>query len=481
MFDLLLRRVLLRGLPPETIAACASHPEIRALLRFRFVYLFAFHAPVLVPLLEALSGRGDPALSVLSLGVASLSMVLADVPTGLYADRAGPKAALRLGLLVTALVMLGFFVLGLVRAFMLRDLDPHTVWLPGVIGVLILEIIIGVSLALLSGADTVLFLRVAQRSGIPGLERRGFEGIGSAIRYLGTMFAVGLGAALFDLTRALIRDEAWRFALQNSLFLLTFLAQLLALRDLRAVTDEVPLARGQRARPGLRAVARALVEAARFRGFFGAMWLLCMSASAALFAVYLFQSPLNRLTADLARQLPILWPLYTVVAMAGYWACARGSHAVRIHHHDGSEDALWPPARSQTLLSLGLLALYPVLYALARTAPAAVQQGTLLAASVIICLLFNYARGFNEPYSATALIAFTERRGHEVPASVISGFNSLKRGAHFLLSVVFFIGQRGPGRGLGTDARLALTLSVLTLFFALALLPAWRRADERGA
>jgi hypothetical protein len=356
--------------------------------------------------------------------------------------------------------------------------------MPGVLGVLVLEAVIGVSLALLSGADTVLFLRVAQRSGIPGLERRGFEGVGSAIRYLGTMFAVGAGAALFDLIGALIRDEAWRAALQSGLFLLTCLAQLVALRDLGRVADVPPAAPGSRARPGLREVARALVEAARFRVFFRAMWLLCMSAAAALFAVYLFQSPLSRLTRELAQRVPLLWPLYTLLAMGGYWACARGSHAARLHHHDTTDAALWPSARWQTAVSLLLLALYPLLYVLVLVlgggARPVVQEGALLAAAATICLLFNFARGFNEPYSATALIAFTERHGHAVPASVISGFNSLKRGAHFLLSAVFFLAQRGPGRGLRIDARLALTLSVLALCFGLALLPAWRRPQAHG-
>ncbi len=90
MFAWLLRHVLLRGLPVETIEACLLHPEVLALLRFRFAYLFAFHAPVLVPLLELLGGQpgqpGDPSLPVLSLGLASLTMVLSDVPTGLYAE-----------------------------------------------------------------------------------------------------------------------------------------------------------------------------------------------------------------------------------------------------------------------------------------------------------------------------------------------------------------------------------------------------------
>ena len=145
------------GLPPQTATACLSHPEVRALLRFRFAYLFAFHGPVLVPLLEALGGQKDPSLSVLSLGVASVAMVIADVPTGLYADRHGPKAALRLGLRLTCLVLWPSSSLPLAgpRVMASGQLGP---WLPGIIGLLVLEGAIGVSLALLSGADTVLFL-----------------------------------------------------------------------------------------------------------------------------------------------------------------------------------------------------------------------------------------------------------------------------------------------------------------------------------
>lgn len=133
-------------------------------------------------------------------------MVLADVPTGLYADRHGAKAALRLGLQMTCLIMLGFFLLGLWRAMAVaRGVAPGS-WLPGIVGLLVLEGAIGVSLALLSGADTVLFLAVAQRSGIAGLDRSGFEGVGSAIRYFGTMVAVVVGALLYDGIGVIVRQ-----------------------------------------------------------------------------------------------------------------------------------------------------------------------------------------------------------------------------------------------------------------------------------
>ena len=58
-----------------------------------------------------------------------------------------------------------------------------------------------------------------------------------------------------------------------------------------------------------------------------------------------------------------------------------------------------------------------------------------------------------------------------MPVSVVSGFNSLKRGAHFAYSAGFFWLQR---RSLHSDpdARLAQSLSYLAVGFLLLCLPA---------
>lgn len=481
LFAWFLRYVLLRSLPKQTIEACVAHPEIRALLKFRFIYLFAFHAPVLVPLLERLSGHRDPALGVFSLGLASLTMVLADVPTGLYADRQGPKAALRLGLQLTSLIMFGFFLLGLWRAWALSHGAAPGPWLPGIVGLLGLEAAIGVSLALLSGADTVLFLAVARRSQIPGLEHSGFEGIGSAIRYFGTMVAVVAGAILYDGIAALLSSPALRVGLQNGLFLLTLLSMMSAQRTLEQLPDlrDGPATEHKLARPGFHAVARALREVLRFPGFFFRMWLLCLTSAAALFGVYVVQSPLSRLTSALARQSPIFWPLYTILAAFGYWSTSRGSHAFRRYLHSQPTDADVDEKSGGAALSFGitsllLLGLYPLVYLLTARGILPHAHAFLLATAALLCLAYNYLRGFAEPYSATALINFTRVKALAVPVSMVSLFNSIKRGVHFGLSAIFFVClQRAGKNNADLDGILASALLWLGGGFLVLLLPAF--------
>ena len=74
----------------------------------------------------------------------------------------------------------------------------------------------------------------------------------------------------------------------------------------------------------------------RWPAFFWRMWMLCLTSAAALFAVYVVQSPLSRLAGALTRKTPAWWPLYTVLATLGYWASSRGSRAFR-HHHDRTD------------------------------------------------------------------------------------------------------------------------------------------------
>lgn len=475
MFAWLLRHVLLRGLPVETVEACVAHPEVLALLRFRFAYLFAFHAPVLVPLLELLGGQpgrpGDPSLPVLSLGLASLTMVLSDVPTGLYADRHGAKAALRRGLQATNVIMLGFFALGIARAIW-----PEAAVRIGPWGVLLLESAIGISLALLSGADTVLFLQVARRSQIPGLLDRSFEGVGSSIRYLGTMVAVLVGSVLYDLAAWLVLSDARRLVLQSGLFGLTVLAELWALRELRKIHDDhAPLHR-----PGPQELLRGFAEVLRVPRFFAEMWLLSMAGAVALFAVYLVQSPLSRLLTTLAHTSPWYWPLYTLLAVLGYFACSVGSqHYAR--HRQGGLDKLPQRSVGLWLSSWLLLWLLPLLHGLLAGGPW--QQVAVLCGCAVLGVLYNYIRGFIEPYSAATLVRFTQASGRTVPVSVVSGFNSLKRGAHFAYSAVFFWLQRRSPHG-DPDVRLSHSLGYLALGFLLLCLPALfglRRAAPQAA
>lgn len=498
MADWFFRRVLLRGLPAATVQDCLAQPEVRSLLRFRFAYLFAFHGPVLVPLLEALGGQHDPSLSVLSLGVASLAMMVADVPTGLYADRHGANAALRLGVRLTCAVLVCFFGLALARAYTLHQ--GHTgPWLPGIVGLLLLEGAIGVSLALLSGADTVLFLGVLRRAGIAGLQTTGSEGIGSSIRYIGTMISVAFGALLYDLSAWLVPHPALRLTLHSGLFLLTLGSQLVALRQLRQIADVPPLCRATHSRPGFRDVARGLYAMTRFPAFALQLWLLCLLAAAALFAVYLFQSPLNRLTTQLVQTSWMFWPIYVTTAVLGYWACSRGSRdAHRAHdrqahdrqaHSAQAEPQDLPVTLPLSVLSLLLLLLYP-LVDLLRTWLGPSHDGLITLAFVAVaaanCLLFNYVRGFVEPYSAATLVSFTQAHALAVPASIISGFSSLKRGMHFVLSLLFFavrtkaLGTPGDS-GLARDHDLSRMLLYVIAGMVVLALPVLSRLRRQPA
>lgn len=477
MFNWFLRYALLRGLSRETIEICIAHPEINQLVRFRFAYLFAAHAPVLLPLLELLSGHLDPALGVLLLGVASLTMVLADVPTGLYADRAGAKAALRRGLQLTSTIMVGFFFLGLWRAWSIADGTHSGPWLPGTMGLLFLEAAIGVSLALLSGPDTAFFLDVARRSGIPEIDKIGFEGIGSSIRYMGIMFAVGIGSALYNLFEFLIKSPALRLSLQSSLFMLTLAAQWIAIRALRRIPEVLPeYTNGEKKiRPGFREVISGLRSVCRFPKFAAQMWLLCLNCALALFAVYFFQSPLNRLAAILSQHASRWLPFYTIVAIVGYWACSQGSYVLRHHRHNSADShaAEGKSALVQATAVLGLIAVYPTFVWLTKDAEPMTGAAVLVTIAALSYIIFSFLRGYFEPLSATKLIVFVRQQDHAVPISVISGFNSLKRGMHFIISVIFFLIQRNAIKtSASSDAAIARALVWLVFAFSLALLPA---------
>lgn len=498
LFTWLLRHVLLVGLSAETIEACIAQPAVRAVLRFRFAYLFAFHGPVLVPLLDALSGQHDPALAVLSLGVSSLTMVFSDIPTGLYADRHGAKAAIRLGLLLTCVILFGFFLLGLWRAQVLSQ--GHTgPWLPGIVGLLVLEIAIGCSLSLMSGADTVLFLHIARRSRIPELASARSEGIGSAVRYLGTMISVCIGACLYDVVSTHLPTPALRLVGQSSLFLLTLAGQLVALRALRHV--DPPMAgpeasSGSWARPGLRTLLRAVYSLRGWPAFAQQLWLLCWVSATALFAVYLFQSPLSRLATQLAQHWPVLWPLYTCVSILGYWACARGARASHTQTKSSvspqqSEPTSSPPARTlpprtHTFFgaALTLLLLYPASRLLGAwlALPGLPLHLLTLIAVIITSLGFNAVRGFVEPYAAALLIAFSRQHALAVPASLVSAFSAAKRSMHFGLCLTFYLARRLQPSTQASDDSVSQMVLCAALLMALAAVPAWllRRAWQQA-
>jgi hypothetical protein len=278
------------------------------------------------------------------------------------------------------------------------------------------------------------------------------------------MVAVLVGSLLYDLAAWLLPAVGVRTAVQSGLFVLTVLAEVVALAELAKLTDDhAPLHR-----PGVRELLRGFAAVLGYPRFFAEMWLLSMAAAAALFAVYLVQSPLSRLSALLVGRHPWLWPTYTLVAVLGYWACSVGSQRFARHRNRTVEVLL---RRSLGLGGTSWLLLLLLPLGLWLVDGSAARSAVLLAGCIVLCLAYNYIRGFIEPYSAATLIRFTQEQGAQVPVSVISGFNSLKRGAHFLTSAVFYLlQQRAPQQD--PDARLSQSLCWLAVGFLLFCLPA---------
>ena len=452
-FDALAHLHLIRALPSPVREACLAEEELRHLFVFRFLYFFAFHAPILVPALQRLCGRADPALAMLALGLASVIGIFAEVPTGYYADRHGPRAALRFGLVLMAGTMLGFCLL---TGWQVAAAPvPGTAWLPGTIGIFVLEAAMGVALALISGADTVFFLQVASRAHITGLSDTAFEGIGAAIRASGTMIAVALGSLLYS-AAALCSVERARALAQGSVFLLTFAAQVLALRALSRIRP-VPRTSAARRPGGLGEAASALRTAAPWAE---RLWLLGVCLAVCMFLAYLLQAPLSRLTEERSA-ISVRWlVVYPVCMVLGWWAARQGARLYYAHTQGQGRAAQGPSRIALFLCAPALVLLYPGvqagLRALGLPRGAAARLVPLLAAF----LLANLGRGFLEPLSRTFVLrqAATERLLH--PTTLVSAFSTGVRVLHSLLSVLFaWALARAAGEKAGDDAHIGAGLA----------------------
>ena len=158
-----------------------------------------------------------------------------------------------------------------------------------------------------------------------------------------------------------------------------------------------------------------------------------------------------------------------------------------------SQGSASPPYRATVRLMgrrWGLLLLYPACTFCLALGPDSARYVALIrlgfvAAAVANCLVFNYVRGFVEPYSAATLVSFTQTHALSVPASIISGFSSLKRGMHFVLSSPFFYLVRSRGSAsllpLGADRELSRMLLYVTGgLLALAWPVAWLAFGPAG-
>jgi MFS family permease len=473
MEQLLIRTLLGRRRAEAEVAL--RDDQFRAMLSFRFRYIFTFHAPVLLPLLESLAGRMDPSIGMLSLGAASLTMVAAEVPAGVFADRRGPKAALVAGISIMIGVMVVFFFATVMRA---RLMDPGAApayWAPGVVSMFCAEIAIGVALALINGADTVLFIDVARRA---GLDTRSIEGVGASIRYLGTMIAVGSGATIYMLAEVLVADPADRLAWQSGLYLLTAVAQVLSLLALRRVNVEVSHLRGWRIKDPSASTAKyyaqtfkAIREIFRRPAFFTVLWIMCGAIACAEFSVYLLQSPLKRFVERLLEQSLVWLPVFTTTMMLGWWAC---SHGARLYHRlqplraatVGHVDAIVLAVFVAPVLAL--LIAYPTVARMLGNTSQIISSIVLLGLCGLTFVAFQHLRGLGTPWARTILVAHAEEEKLDVPTSMVSVFNAVQRFAHTIFTVLFFAAARLlPAEQLDDDGQ--IEFGMLLVGFVLAI------------
>ncbi len=472
MERLLLRHFL--GARAESDVALRD-PQFRAIFAFRFRYIFTFHAPVLLPLLESLAGRIDPSVGMLSLGAASLTMVAAEVPAGVYADRRGPKKALTVGIGLMIAVMVLFFVATLARAWLFDPAGSSGYWTPGVIAMFCAEVAIGVALALINGADTVLFLDVARRA---GLDTRSIEGVGASVRYFGTMVAVGTGATLYMLAEVLVSDPARQIAWQSGLYVLTAIAQAFSLLALRRVDDDASRLRGWRIQdpaPSTRKYFAQTFAAIRsiFRrpAFFTVLWILCGAIACAEFSVYLLQSPLTRFVERLLERSLAWLPVFTVTMMLGWWAC---SHGARMFHQFKPVRTAIPGRVDVPVLVvfvapvLALLMAYPMVATAHRATGNDISIVTLLVLCGLTFVLFQALRGLGTPWARTILVSYAEQERLDVPTSIVSVFNAVQKLAHTSFTALFFIVSHTliPDRD-DSDMQIEFGLLLLGLLLAL--------------
>ncbi len=442
VFDSIAHRLLLRDLSREDREACLAQPSVRSALAFRFFYALAFQSAVLSPLLISLIGNGSLETALAALTAARITIAIVEIPAGAFADVVGARVVLRLGLLLTAIVMLGFVGL----AFL-----PLTGWAwlgdceaLGLIGVMTLQIAFGVAFSLVDAADTIVFLdTVREQSSLSDSQKEAFEGVGTSIRYISTMLAVAVGATWFHCVTLFGLSENAETALQNLVFLGTFVGVLVAasvigkLAGPRAGGTHASAARGTHRQRGTvrdfmdqaqrrtSVVARSCGRLASDGALFAGVGSLTLVLAVAPFVGYALQVPMSDTTKVLVATSPVWILAYTGQAMLGYWASAHGGRRLfrtiaQRQNRRTSLRSFWSPfalVAGPTLLLIGVLAV-PSLSGSDLSAPSRSWSLFLLAAvASVVCF---FARGVADPYLRTVLEKHASKESAEVRSSMMS-------------------------------------------------------------
>ncbi len=265
----------------------------------------------------------DIALTLLTVSVGSFSFALFDAYGGVYADKHGCKAAIRLG--IRLMIFMMFFFAGATvfnKRLGMVIYEPYgitafiLVWVVG-------QLVVGFALALIDGADTELTKKVTLGLKEQGLEQDDgdyVEGICTNLKYSGIAFTSALGCALFVL---LIKWLGLSIETVGALlFLLTIPGQLYALRLLSEIPEAIE--------KGTYGFQLALKEIIKDRALMTWVVIIAVTEGWLLFATYYFQLDALRNLLDnsdvvssfvfrmiLLLFIPVLYGLLSLVASYG--------------------------------------------------------------------------------------------------------------------------------------------------------------------
>jgi uncharacterized integral membrane protein (TIGR00697 family) len=438
------------------------------------------------------------ALTLLLLSLGSLSFAVCDSFGGAYADRNGCKSAMKLGIK---------WMTGLMVLFAAISLFSNELQFFAVILAAIGQILVGFPLALIDGADTQLTKTISRQvKGLTEADGDHLEGICTQLKYSGLAVASFIGCLIYVMASAWLKDSIPLAA--AILFLLTAVAQIIALRQIRAV--EEPDTTG-RELPGRKASENPEMLLGRCRSALRsiyadkvlATWVLIIAVTEGwlLFSTSYFQLDALEDSIKTAKDyyvliliIPITYWLLSAVASIG------GSFFNRWHKKAAKdEDGSPVKLRGGSLLDiphvrliaagkilgimLGVFVLHLLISAVFPQDGGDKGNKTYWLSLVSLCFfaVYQFLRGFAHPLLKTTLSNMASARSLQNPTTTLSVATAAGRSFHAVSALLFLICLRWvkasgtPGSEVAIRALAAtvviivLTLVVLNVFSGLAL------------
>lgn len=208
-----------------------SKDRIYRTLTLRFWCHAHLYAPVLSLIFLNIIPGNNAALTLLMVSIGSLSFAICESFGGAYADKKGCKRAIQLGIKLM-IVLMGLY--GIITVLSMQQLFTKYFAAPLVIAG---QLLIGLPLALINGADTELTKKISrQMVDLDEEDSDYLEGICTKLKYSGVAIAAFWGCLLYVMFHTLLDGKAV-FVSKAFIFWITAIGQLLALRHLSSIEE----------------------------------------------------------------------------------------------------------------------------------------------------------------------------------------------------------------------------------------------------